>query len=131
MSLPDTEPLSAAAYDDLLAQQDWASLSKRLTAFAFRKLGKTSPADAEDAAQAAIRQVFDPRYQRWSPRKQPDLFLFLGSLVNGILSNQRRLKRTKVETLYEQEDLEELAPGAIDLTDEQLAKRLTRHPHPA
>jgi DNA-directed RNA polymerase specialized sigma24 family protein len=123
MNLPDTTALSQDAYDDLLAEQDWTSLSKRLTEFAWRNISRTSWEDAEDLAQTAIKQVFDARYQRWNPKRQPNLFWFLGHLVNGLISNRRQKNRKGVVVLHEQEDLEEMQPEAVDATDEVLARR--------
>jgi DNA-directed RNA polymerase specialized sigma24 family protein len=124
MNLPDTATLSREQYEDLLANQDWESLSKRLTEFAWRKIHKTSWEDAEDIAQTAIRRAFDPKCQRWNPKAQPNIFWFLGNVVPGIIANNRRKRRAgHVETLYDQDDLEELAPDAIDATDDVMARR--------
>jgi hypothetical protein len=124
MNLPDTQALSPTQYEDLLASQDWASLSKRLTEFAYRKIHRTSWPEAEDIAQTAIRRAFDAKRQRWNPKAQPNVFWFLGNVVQGEIANRRRKRKSgRVEALYEQEDLEELAPEAIDATDEVLARR--------
>jgi DNA-directed RNA polymerase specialized sigma24 family protein len=124
MNLPDTLPLSPAQYESLLASQDWATLSKRLTEFAYRKIHKRSWEEAEDIAQTAIRRAFDPKSRRWNPKAQPNVFWFLGNVAQGVIANRRRqLKSGRVETLYEHEGLDQLAPEAIDATDEVLARR--------
>jgi hypothetical protein len=124
MNLPDTQFMSPEQYDDLLAKQDWASLSQRLTEFAWRKIHKRSWEEAEDIAQTAIRRAFDPKCRRWNPKAQPSVFWFLGNMVGGIIANhRRRLKGGRIETLYDQEGLEDLAPEAIDATDATLARR--------
>jgi hypothetical protein len=62
-----------------------------LTSFAQRRLGPhASWAEAEDLAQDAIRRAFDPAHVAWDPRRQPDLFRYLGSIVNGLVQNRRR-----------------------------------------
>jgi DNA-directed RNA polymerase specialized sigma24 family protein len=123
MDVVDTGALSEEDYEELLANQDWASLSKRLTEFAFRKLGKASRADAEDVAQIAMRRAFDPRYQRWNPRKQPDIFWFLGSLVRNELANRRRARRGRVEIPHDHEELDALASEAVGATDDAMISR--------
>jgi DNA-directed RNA polymerase specialized sigma24 family protein len=116
--------MSPEEYDDLLAGQDWASLSKRLTELAWRKIHKRSWEDAEDIAQTAIRRVFDPSCQRWNPKTQPNIFWFLGNMVPGVIANERRKRRAgRVETPYEHEDLEELATDRIEATDVAMARR--------
>jgi DNA-directed RNA polymerase specialized sigma24 family protein len=123
MNQPETTAMSPDEYEALLESQDWSTLSQRLTEFAWRKIGCTSWEDAEDLAQGAIQRAFDPRYQRWSPKAQPNIFWFLGSLVNGAVSNLRQKKARGVEILHGQEDLEELAPEAVDATDDVMARR--------
>jgi DNA-directed RNA polymerase specialized sigma24 family protein len=123
MNLPDTTGLSQDDYEDLLAEQDWTSLTTRLTEFAWRNIARTSWEEAEDIAQDAIKQVYDPRYQRWNPKAQPNFFWFLGHLVNGLISNRRQKNRRNVVVLHDQEDLEEMQPEAIGATDEVLARR--------
>ncbi len=126
MNLPDTHALSPEQYDDLLANQDWASLTKRLTQFAYRKIHKRSWEEAEDIAQTAIRRAFDPKCQRWNPKAQPNVFWFLGNVAQGVIANRRRkLKTGRVETPHDHQGLDELAESAdaIDATDEVLARR--------
>jgi DNA-directed RNA polymerase specialized sigma24 family protein len=123
MNLPDTGTLSPDEYDALLADQDWHSLSRRLTEFAYRKINRTSWEDAEDLAQSAVRQVFDPSHQRWNPKAQPNIFWFLGHVVHGLISNRRKKNLRDIVVLSEQEDLEELHPEAIEGTDEVMARR--------
>jgi hypothetical protein len=124
MNLPDTRAMSPEEYDELLANQDWASLLRRLTEFAWRKIHKSSWEEAEDIAQTAVRRAFDPSCQRWNPSAQPNVFWFLGNMVGGIVANRRRkLKTGRVDVLYDQEDLEELAAEAVDASDDVMARR--------
>jgi hypothetical protein len=80
---------------------DWADIFRRLVLFAFRRRqgrGITgSLADAEDIAAEAIRRLLDSDYAGWDPNLEPDLLRHLGSTVNGLISNESRAARLKVE----------------------------------
>jgi hypothetical protein len=70
-------------------EQEWRSISKRLVLYAAKhhRLGND---DAQEVAQEAIRRYFDPKYAAWDREKYPELLRFLGSTVNGIVSNMRK-----------------------------------------
>jgi hypothetical protein len=80
---------------------DWADTFSRLVLFAFRRRQLRglpgSLADAEDLAAEAIRRLFDSNYKPWDPAREPDLLRHLGSTVNGLLSNDMRTARVKLE----------------------------------
>ena len=80
---------------------NWADIFRRLVLFAFRRRQlRGSPgslADAEDLAAEAIRRLFDSQYVAWDPTREPDLMRHLGSTINGLLSNELRAARVKVE----------------------------------
>lgn len=80
---------------------DWADVFRRLVLFAFRRRQLRgvpgSLADAEDLAAEAIRRLFDWNYAQWDPASEPDLLRHLGSTVNGLLSNEMRAARVKLE----------------------------------
>jgi hypothetical protein len=80
---------------------DWADILGRLVLFAFRRRQLRgvpgSLADAEDLAAEAIRRLFDSNYAPWDPAREPDLLRHLGSTVNGLLSNEMRAARVKLE----------------------------------
>jgi DNA-directed RNA polymerase specialized sigma24 family protein len=80
---------------------DWADIFRRLVLFAFkRRQGRGitgSLADAEDIAAEAIRRLLDSEYAGWDPKLEPDLLRHLGSTVNGLISNESRSARLKVE----------------------------------
>ena len=80
---------------------DWADIFSRLVLFAFRRRQLRgvagSLADAEDLAAEAIRRLFDSNYAPWDPAREPDLLRHLGSTVNGLLSNEIRAARVKLE----------------------------------
>jgi len=80
---------------------DWTDIFRRLVLFAFkRRQGRGitgSLADAEDIAAEAIRRLLDSEYAGWDPRLEPDLLRHLGSTVNGLISNESRSARLKVE----------------------------------
>src|SRR5215472_18611037 len=87
--------LEFARYRELLFERDWGVLSKRLFLFAFR-YGRHHAdwwpwAEAEDAAQEAICQLFDPATEpRWDPAVEPDLYLFLCRPVANLVAGARR-----------------------------------------
>jgi DNA-directed RNA polymerase specialized sigma24 family protein len=87
------------AYRAMLAEQNWGDLSKRLTRYAF-KHGKDhwerfTMADAEDVAQEAIRELFDPATPiRWDPASEPNLYYFLKRPVKRII-NTRGVARAR------------------------------------
>jgi hypothetical protein len=80
---------------------DWVDIFRRLVLFAFRRRqirGITgSLADAEDIAAEAIRRLLDANYAGWDPTLEPDLLRHLGSTVNGLISNESRSARLRVE----------------------------------
>ena len=80
---------------------DWADIFRRLVLFAFRR-GQLrgaagSLADAEDMAAEAIRRLLDSDYADWDAGREPDLLRYLGSTVNGLISNTSRAARLRVE----------------------------------
>ena len=74
--------LDFARYRDLLANQRWKELTRRLVLYA-HDCGRTmrkgwSLAHAEDAVQDVLCRQFDPKNKyRWNPATEPDLFTFL------------------------------------------------------
>jgi hypothetical protein len=80
---------------------DWGNIFRRLVLFAFRRRqvrGITgSLADAEDIAAEAVRRLLDSDYAGWDPNLEPDLLRHLGSTVNGLISNESRAARLRVE----------------------------------
>lgn len=89
----------------LVAQVDWADVSRRLSLFASRRLGRFgSAAEAEEIAQEAIRRFLDPDYASWDQAKEPSLLRHLGSIVNGLVRNRsRRAKRRGASIQLEEE----------------------------
>jgi len=56
-----------------------------------------SLADAEDIAAEAVRRLLDSDYAGWDPNLEPDILRHLGSTVNGLISNESRAARLRVE----------------------------------
>lgn len=81
--------------------QDWADIFRRLVLFAYRRRQSRgapgSIADAEDLAAEAIRRLLDSNFADWNRDVEPDLLRHLGSTVNGLLSNELRAAKVKVE----------------------------------
>ena len=87
---------------ELLEVQDWGDLRARTLDFATHRSGSTER--GEDLAQAAIARVLGG-VSRWDPDKDPDLHVYLMSVVNMLLSNARRLdKRTESYDHHADED---------------------------
>ena len=107
----------------LLKKVAWGGVSKRLTAYASRCLGAYGRlADAEEIAQEAIAQLYDPRYRRWDPVQQPDVFVFLAGLVKGLVSNRRRVKGTTHERNTTHERLARFSAPKGDTPEGLLAR---------
>ncbi len=108
---------------------EWHALSVRLTHYTWRCLRRRSLDLAEQFAQDAIAQHFDPAYQRWDPSAEPDLFLHLVKIVRGLVSNHWRGRATRRETSWGYEDLVRLAesiePPQEALVEEQRRRTIT------
>lgn len=78
-----------------LTDDEWRKLSVRLTRYAFACVRYKSWHDAEDMAQEAITQLFDPEYKRWDPALCPDLFAFLARIVTGLANNRWQKKKAR------------------------------------
>ena len=92
---------------------DWADIFRRLVLFAFRRRqlrgAPGSLADAEDLAAEAIRRLLDTNFAEWNRDREPDLLRHLGSTVNGLLSNELRGARLKVERSLSDPSVNQLA----------------------
>src|SRR5579859_6882282 len=110
-AIMSTPPLDAAArrarIDQAIADADWSRIHARVVAYAFARC--RSRALAEDLAQGAIRCVLDPAYAEWDPQKQPSLARFLGSVVNGLLRNERVRASWKRDVVLDDEPGRRLA----------------------
>ena len=84
--------------DDIEDEFDWGEAYKRLFAYAVSKLGRSRSTDAEEIAQEAIRQFFDPEHYDWE-RSDGDgldeLLRDLGSRVNGLVSNYWKKRKRR------------------------------------
>ncbi|MDD5308694.1 MAG: hypothetical protein PHU25_15360 [Deltaproteobacteria bacterium] len=107
---------------------DWGAASKRLTLFVQRRLGcRGSIDDAQEIAQEAIRRFLDPNYADWDTTKQPDLFLYLGSIANGVIRNRIRHSSTTTEEVTDMTPREmQVGISAPDLSPEHRAASAER-----
>jgi hypothetical protein len=115
--------------DRLLAEADWDDLSQRLTLHAFKRLRKKSRELAEEFAQTAIERVLSKKYAPWDPARQPDLFLHLGSIVNGLVANHFDASATKAARgkMREAERIADSAESAeARLVEQDFAARFAR-----
>ena len=108
---------------------DWADIFRRLTLFAFRRRelrgSRGSLADAEDLAAEAIRRLLDSEYADWDPNREPDLLRQLGSIVNGLLSNELRNGRMKRVRSLDEPAVFDLAQQAT-LTEDKVTDGVDR-----
>lgn len=91
---------------------DWTAIRKRLVAFARRK--GLAREDAEQVAQEAIGRVFDPAHAPYDPDVHGDLLRFLGSVVNGLISNLRKRRSYTPLSMQAVSALVETAPSPED-----------------
>lgn len=97
---------------------DWAEVMVRLIAFAARRFPEGSDEEVEDLAHEAVKRLLDPDYERtWvDPNPtQASLLRYLGSEVNGMLVNLRRLRKRRGEVTLTDEHasvLESDGPGS-------------------
>ena len=110
-----------------LEGQDWSEISRRMTAYTLRRLGKgANVEDAKEIAQEAFTQLLSPDYRDWDPEEQPDLKDHLRSVINGLVMNRWR-KRSGNETLVHQHPLESLPnpdPGGNQTPESVAAERI-------
>ncbi len=83
--------------------RDDEHLRKRIVAYAWKVTGNR--ADMRDLAQEAMARAIDPARSPWDPAKQPDLFLYLGSIINGIVRNRRRAEERHPVDLVDPKDV--------------------------
>jgi DNA-directed RNA polymerase specialized sigma24 family protein len=93
----------------ILAMQDWSAITKRLVAYAHRRLRRRSIETAKEIAQEALTRIWDPEYAGWDPAKEPMLLRHLGSVVNGIVRNLHVSMRERAAVGRAPEIVERLA----------------------
>src|SRR5688572_17081193 len=104
------DPVTTKLSSTFMGSCDWREVARRLTLFAFRRLGSGAQrSDAEELAQEALRRFLDPNYAGWDVAVEPDLLRHLGSIVNGLISN--RVKREKRRHPVTLEAVESTAGG--------------------
>jgi DNA-directed RNA polymerase specialized sigma24 family protein len=99
---------------------EWRSLSLRLTKYARACLQKHW-AQAEDVAQDAIADLFDPDIPGWDPEKHPDLFVFLAASVRALAMAQRRGYAETQRRRISEERMEKRGP-TVESTEAILAR---------
>jgi hypothetical protein len=68
---------------------DWRRTYEQLVAYG-RRRHRLLLEDAQQVAQEAIRRFFDPTYLGYDSELHGSVLRFLGSIVNGIVSNERQ-----------------------------------------
>jgi len=74
---------------EVIEKLDWVKLRKGLFVFCRRRHG-LSIDDADDVSQQALCRVFNKKLPGWDPHRYPTIQEWLGSIVNGLVSNRRR-----------------------------------------
>jgi len=107
---------------------DWADIFRRLTLFAFRRRqlrrAQGSLADAEDLAAEAIRRFIDCDHIGPDLKLEADVLRQLGSIVNGLLSNELRTVRARKErslsdpAIYESVQRQTASEDGVAVADE-------------
>jgi hypothetical protein len=101
-----------------LREQDWGKLSVRLTRYAFACLRKKRWADAEDLAQEAIANAFDPKLPGWDPEVDPEVIDFLKRSVRELASigRKRRVRADEAADVLQAHEQERGHVGTIEET---------------
>ncbi len=114
----------------IFAERDlWARVFKRLTLWTMGK-HRVNAADAEEMVQEAIR-LFLSAGGVADPTNSRDLFMAIGSGVNGVAVNMRRKKARRAVTLTEDGEALHKFPDATEgieqrlLNDAQARQRLS------
>jgi hypothetical protein len=84
--------MTSEEYYGLLDDQDWGSIIIRLSAYAVsycigKRIELPGGKEPEDVAMDAIDRVYS-RHRNWDPDGHPDIFEYLKSVVNSIISNE-------------------------------------------
>jgi len=74
-----------------IKEADWASIAPRLLRYVKNRIGDSvlpTGLTAEDVVQKAIERLFSPKGRQWNPEKQPDLYLYMRSVLQSMLSSK-------------------------------------------
>jgi DNA-directed RNA polymerase specialized sigma24 family protein len=111
-------PSSQRAIDEL----NKPGMRLSLVAFASRRM-RDRKGDAEDLVQEALAKVLDPQDSPWDPHRNGFL-MHVGSIINGLASNELRSARVRHQVLDGGEMLD-IVPTAAPLPDEALSMHRT------
>ena len=96
-----------------LEREDWGTIIKKLTRYAQKRIGRRPfGQDAEDLAQSAVRHLFE-HPGAWDQERVP-LPEHLGSVLNGIVANARRIGPNKRRSSKDDEGVEETSLAEVD-----------------
>lgn len=115
-----------AEVDDVaekLASQNWDEVTRKLLAFAHRRLRRRSIETAKEVVQEALTRIWDPEYKNWNPREEPDLMIHLQSVVNGIVANIHASPVERATSAYEPGVVERIADRSFGV-DARLEERV-------
>jgi hypothetical protein len=94
---PEERKAAIAERKRLIADVDVAAILPRLTKYAIRRRRDHNEAKAEEHASEALARGWDPDYPAWDREKEPDVFRYFQSIVNGIIHNDERLAENEGE----------------------------------
>jgi len=111
-----------------ITKAEWARIHKELLAWGLWRT--KNPVRAQDLAQEAIMRVLDARWEPWDPDANPDLLLFLRSIINRNLANEKVTRRRHREIQMDAEDFNAIrdnarTPESIVATHDLADKRMT------
>lgn len=106
-----------------LEQLDWATIGRRMLAYALRRLGsRGSIHDAEEIVQEAICQMLDPNYKEWDTDTPLDRHLV--STINGVIRNRTTKKASVKGMAVAPEVLDEHPVGHEQADEDALIRQL-------
>lgn len=135
--------VSTLTATEFLTTVDWGAISKRLLAYALRRLARCSRAlateeNAMEIVHDAIVHLLDDEHRDWCPDAPPSeasLLLHLGSEINGIIVNRHRKRLRRPPEVTADERLGVASNGADPASSLEAGSLLARakevlRPHP-
>jgi hypothetical protein len=123
---PD-DSVAAGVRVKLDAVKDWGEVMAKVIAYAHRLLARRRRDRAEEIAQEAIAQLFDPARTHLAAETQHEIEMVLCGLVKGLVSNDRRRKHHQHEVQVRESHRDNVGDGRAspeDLLAEQQERAL-------
>jgi hypothetical protein len=111
---------------EVLVALPWSELLERMTAVAVLRLPGRPVDDARQLALEAARVFIDPESSViWDHEAEPDPRRCLGSILNGLLRNYFRIKRTNAEVPSDSRTIETVGGAGAGTPEQILIERDT------